>query len=278
MSHPMNCGLMIGAPRSGTTIIARVIGGHSRVKQVIEPYQTRREEKYETSDFSAFLADVGPVDAADSLMVKETFTRPENALLSLKLLASASAAGVRPLVLLVLRSPIESFLSQIEMTQTTWLEKRDFPYDPRSVWVYVRRNFIGMHRVLTQAQRYHRRVILYRRFVANPQLETRRVMAAFPYYFEPAQLELSVGTRNRGGDPSAWKATEVSGKVVVDRSAAVAKFATDFRQTKPGASLLKLHHAMNQWAGDPSAQDDFIWDELERLVRTELVRNEMYPY
>jgi hypothetical protein len=276
MSNPMNCAVLIGLPRSGTTIAARVIGGHSLVKPIIEPYQSRRREAYEVADFPTFLNDAGGTEQGVSLFIKETTTHEKNVELSLALLSSAEAAGVRPLLFLILRSPVEAYLSQVKMAQTVWDDQSGFDYSEKWVDVFAKGSLRQLRRVQIEAERYHRRVILYRRFVREAREETRRLMAAFPYPFEASQLDNMMEINGpRAGDPSAWTSKEVSEKATPDRSTQVQKFASDFGHLASAGSLLKLHEAIHAWSDDPDANDDFIWEELERLIRFELVRNGM---
>jgi hypothetical protein len=278
MDYPLNCAVMMGLPRSGTTIISRVIGGHSQVKAAIEPYHSRKQEQYEVVNFSAFLADGGGVTDGQSLMVKETTTRLENVNLSLSLLRSAVSYDVRPLALLVLRSPVEAYLSQVEAAQTKWNPRPDFNYAESWVEVFAKVALRTLHAFLIGAQRYHKRVILYRRFINQTREETRRVMAAFPYFLEPSQLDL-ISARGPGvGDPSAWKSNEITGDSVVKRMPQVQKFSSDFSGNKLARSLVKLDLAIAEWAETPDADDDEIWNELERIVRAEFVQNNMSVY
>jgi hypothetical protein len=210
-------------------------------------------------------------------LVKETTTRYENVELSLALLASAAAAGVRPLVFLILRSPIETFLSQVEMAQTKWKPKPDFDYGERWVKMYVRLTLRSLHRFVLEARRYHRRVILYPRFANKPRDETRRLMAAFPYVFEPTQLDLTT-RRSQGGDPSAWASTTISLDKASERRDEVAKFIADFGHMSFGRSLITLHNAVQRWSANQKLSDQDIWDELERMIRLERVNNQLAIY
>jgi hypothetical protein len=277
MPLPQNCVVLMGPPRSGTTILTRVVGAHSRVVPIIEPYHARREEPYTVTNIGQFSADAKRVTAASSLFVKETTSRYENVELSLALLRSAAAEGVRPLVFLILRSPIETFLSQVEMAQTKWKPKPDFNYGERWVKMYVRLTLRGLHQFVLEARRYHRRVILYPRFANKPRDETRRLMAAFPYGFEPSQLELTT-RRSQGGDPDAWASTAVSSAKASGRREEVAKFIADFGHMSFGRSLITLHNAVQRWSANPRMSDEEIWDEFERMLRLERVNNRMAIY
>jgi hypothetical protein len=173
---------------------------------------------------------------------------------------------------------VEAYLSQVEMAQTKWKPRPSFDYGEQWVDVFAKTALRELHRFLTGAQRYHRRIVLYRRFTREPRNEVRRLMAAFPYSFEPSQLDLRTKNNPAVGDPSAWASKEVSEKNASDRGVQFEKFVSDFGHLTPADTLLKLHNAIGQWSDDPYAEDGFIWDELERLIRMELVRNGMSIY
>jgi hypothetical protein len=164
------------------------------------------------------------------------------------------------------------------MAKTEWLLKPDLDYGERWVEAFTRGALRQMHHFLIGAQRYHRRVILYRRFISEPRGEGRRLMTAFPYFFETSQLDLMALSNRPIGDPTAWTSKEVSTKAAGNRDAQVQKFAVDFRHLRLAGSLLKLHYAIDRWNDDPDADDDIIWDEMERLVRMELVHNGLPIY
>jgi hypothetical protein len=277
MDYPMNCAVMMGLPRSGTTIISRVLGGHSQIKTAMEPYHSRRDDPYTVVDFDAFLKDFGNVTSNQSLMVKETTTSADNVELCLSLLRSSVSHGVRPLVLLVLRSPVEAYLSQVEAAETLWKEKPDFQYGERWIEIFAKMSLKYLHRFLIEADRYHKRVILYKRFISSSRDETRRLMAAFPYSYEPQQSEL---TQRKGmpGDPKAWQSESVSEEVGSKRTSDVKKFASDFWTNTAAQSLLRLDQAINDWSYRTNVDDDMIWADLERIVRMELLRNNMSIY
>ncbi len=269
---PLNCALMMGLPRSGTTIVTRVIARHSKVKAVVEPYHSRRHERYETVDFSQFLSDLGGTDERESLFLKETTTFSTNVSLSLALLKSAVLQGVRPLAFLVLRSPVEAYLSQVDAAKNLYKSNPDFDYGEQWIDMFVESSLRGLHQFLIQAERYHHRVVLYRRFVGDPRNETRRLLAAFPHYFEPSQIELGP-TKVLAGDPGAWKSEKIAPEATTKRAGDVEKFASDFAHHKGARSLIALDHAIKEWSENTEIDDDQIWAESERLIRMELVRN-----
>lgn len=201
---PENVITLFGMPRSGTTIISRLIGNHSRVQTIVEPYHVRRETEYCETDPAKLCVDFGvTLPANNSLLVKETATRDINVRLVGELLKRSSEAGFRSAYVFVLRSPIECFLSQKEATETLWAKPKKFGETETSIKVFWNTFRRTINTYLEFALRYHRRFVIYDRFVEHPREEIGRTMTLFGYGFEPAQLDVSSPAANFGGDPKA---------------------------------------------------------------------------
>jgi hypothetical protein len=276
MRHPLmvpeNLAVLMGLPRSGTTIISRVIGAHSKIRSVIEPYQSNRSNGYSTVDFDDFVRDHGGIDKNQSLLVKETTTRPHNVDCSLQLLANAVTRRIRPLAIVILRSPIEAYLSQVEASNELWDQTSKADHSGRRFLIsFINGSLVGLYRFIRGAARYHRRVVMYNQFIRNPQGETRRLMAAFPYLFETSQLDLQK-PQSAPGDPTALRATQISHQNSSKRKAGVEAFAANFKEVGAADALLRLHGVYTEWAQQVTIDDDLAWDETERLLRLEFSR------
>ena len=263
---------MMGLPRSGTTIVARVIGNHTRLKTVMEPYNSGLSTDFQITDVVPFCEHFGGMQGRSSLLVKETTTRDRFVTKSIALLRSCADAGVRPLSILILRSPIEAYLSQVHAAENLWEEKPNFHYGQRWVQAFTIQALRGLHAFLNATSSFDRRVINYNRFIADPAAETSRIIEAFPYDFEPGQLTLPTDKKGRPGDPKAWQSDQVEQGNFSKRDAEVAQFVADFAEDPHGRVLIMLHQVIESWTSGELLEDSTMWNEYERLMAREMER------
>lgn len=255
---------LIGLPRSGTTLIHRMMAAHSRVDGVIEPYQQRRAQNYAVTALERFLADfaIAP-DASRALAVKETTTRRVNAQHLFALLEAARGAALYTGLVIILRCPFTAYLSQIEAGRDMWKEKKLTEHSPANFQAFVQSARAGLQTVVSRAREQHFRIVTYERFCAAPRLELARLMALIPYRLEPGQLSLSTEEEQRGGDPKAWRSTKVE---LSDRSAQVAALTGALRGQPGLAFFQELRGLVQREAGQ--LPDAVVLDHLTELVLT----------
>jgi hypothetical protein len=238
-----NIVVLFGMPRSGTTIISRLIANHSRVQAVIEPYQSRRATNYSESDPLKLSQDFAlQVREASSLLVKETLTRTENIERLQRLLETSSGAGQRGAYIFVLRSPLEAFLSQVEAVKTFWAKPTNFSETDASIRSFWRIFCRSMECYLTFALRFHHRFIVYDRFKSFPREEIGRAMTLFGYPLEETQMDISAAQPDFGGDPKARRALPEA--VSADdhaRADAVARISRKFAKLEEFSAMRAMH-------------------------------------
>ncbi|WP_179214763.1 hypothetical protein [Octadecabacter ascidiaceicola] len=188
---PKSFTLLIGPPRSGTTLIANTFMSHSTVCGVHEPYQHGRANGYGTTDFADFKADHS-LDFTDTpnLALKETTTRLRNVELSLELAQNVQNSGTYTSLILILRCPFEAFLSQVEASRDHWEEKKLTDITEESVAHFFDRQRAPLRLICENARRFHFRIVSYDSFCASPETETARLMALIPVPMEPHQKDL----------------------------------------------------------------------------------------
>jgi hypothetical protein len=259
---PENVIGLFGMPRSGTTIISRLIANHSRVRTIIEPYHIRRETEYSETDPMQLCMDFGVnLSGHASLLVKETSTREANVRLIGDLLERSSKGGFRAGYIFVLRSPLECFLSQKDATETLWAKPRKFGDTEPSIrmfWSGFRR-FINVY--LDFALRYHRRFVIYDRFVVQPREEIGKLMTLFGYSFEQPQLDVSAPAADFGGDP---KARAGFAKTIAEgdrfRRAETAQISEKWARLPELRSMQRVHDYVKQAAVAPPDSETMIRD------------------
>ncbi len=199
-----NLVVLFGLPRSGTTIMSRLIANHSRVMAIIEPYQTRRATDYEQTGVDELCRDFSvEIKKGCSLLVKETTTRRQNTLLVYELMKNASTSGIRTAYIFMMRSPLESFLSQVEAAEKLWQKAPEFRNDSKSLKNYWNSFTKSMDVFFTFAFNHHGRFVFFDEFVARPTEEIGRMMGLFGYALEPGQMDVSQPAPSFGGDPKA---------------------------------------------------------------------------
>lgn len=253
---------LFGMPRSGTTIISRIIANHTRVQHIIEPYQTRRDDGYSQTDVGALCNDFNLSDVeGKSLLIKETMTRAQNIALLRELLYRASDAGYRGAYVFVLRSPLECFISQVEATETLWARKTGFGWTERSIRMFWKSFQESMAHYLEFAFRFHRRFVVYDRFVDNPATEITRAMGLLGYPMEKSQLDLSVPVPEFGGDPKARMAfSDVVASGDHFRTDSVGRLHEEFSSVREFEQLHAMHEYVKRAALEEPRSQDIIRD------------------
>jgi hypothetical protein len=267
---------LMGLPRSGTTLLTRHIGAHSRIAVVMEPYQRRRRIGYTQTQLQELCTDFKvEVPSAGGILIKETGTRSVNIDLVLKTLGSAAEQGHPTGIILMLRSPIEAYYSQIEAFQTYWKDR--FRVDDKGnaaarfgdhedsvarFWMEARRSFQFLHR---EIYRFPFRISFFHRFLADPKHELSRLMAFFPVELEASQFDAESARKKglRGGDPKAWdRSKAVSPSSVTDRSGKFEEFRTRFANHPAGSQMLRIHHCITKLQRAALFDDDEICARL----------------
>lgn len=210
--------LLIGPPRSGTTLIANAVMAHSTVTGVMEPYQRGRNSGMENTDAATFLADFR--SPGRNIVVKETCTRTRNAELSFELLQGARRIGLYTALVVILRCPFTAYLSQTEASRRYWSEKKLVDVSEETFIAWARMVRSGLRKICENAGAQHVRVVSYERFTSHLESELARIMAVIPEPLEARQLTLAPADGVEGrADP---KVIEKAGQIVVsDRQADV---------------------------------------------------------
>ncbi len=225
--HPKSFTLLIGPPRSGTTLIANTFMSHPEVSGVIEPFQRSRKETAVSPDLDNFLkknlGDTGALQRRPNLAVKETTTRIQNVEMSFELIESAAAQSIYTGLVIILRCPFQSFLSQVEASTKLWNEKKLTAATTETFNNWIAGQARSLRLLTDRARAHHYRLISYEAFCNSPKAETARLMALVPLRLHPDQLQYSAPKSvQSGGDP---KTKQKAGKIeVTDRSAVVEAF------------------------------------------------------
>jgi hypothetical protein len=266
-THADSFCLLIGPPRSGTTLISNAFFSHPKVSGVIEPFQKRRHSSEGKTEISIFIEENG-TDTSDlsmrpNLAVKETTTRIANADLSFQLMKNFADADIYTCLIIILRCPFASFLSQVEASSKLWKEKKltEASSENFSKWVLGQQQALKF--ITDRARAQHFRLVSYEAFCKNSRVELARLMALVPLHLDDKQFEFAPphGVQ-RGGDP---KTLEKSGRIeVMDRS----NLISDFMDRVRAAPGFKLAHSLKSCVDDSICiePDNVALDRLSRIV------------
>ncbi|MEM9009990.1 MAG: sulfotransferase [Pseudomonadota bacterium] len=234
MDDPYALIALIGLPRSGTTLTARMIAAHSKVDGIVEPYHVRRGDNYREDDVHALAQsfDITPKPAR-AIFVKETTTRVANVDATLDLLHKARQQGVPTGLIVLLRSPFECYLSQVEASQKMWKQKSMTSISDETFARFARASLDGMQQIARRGRGHRLRFVSYPALCADPTNELSRLMGIFPMRFEPTQIALEP-TKSAGGDPKAYAKQRIE---LSDRSADVEALLDDL---SPGPDVAKM--------------------------------------
>lgn len=265
-SSPRSFILLIGPPRSGTTLIANTFMSHSTVSGVMEPYQRRRKrDDTGSTDLDAFVTEnkVTSLATRPHLAVKETTTRLANVDLSLDLMQAAAARDIYTGLVLILRCPFSAYLSQVEASKEMWGEKKLIEASKQTFRRWARGQKESLKKLTDHARAQHYRIIGYEAFCANPGPEMARLMALIPERLESGQMSFTPpDSVIAGGDP---KTREKSGKIELsdraDRIAALDDKVGPCPERKFLRDLRKI--VLDSACKDP---DRVTLDHLSRLL------------
>ena len=202
-SLPDSFTLIIGPPRSGTTLIGNCFMSHSTVSGILEPYHQRRREPYEVTDMNTLLNNYG-IDCKKkpNFAIKETTTRKENIRLALQAAANAQDQGICTGLIIVLRCPFETYLSQVEAARIFWKTKNFIEVSKQTIVSYFLNQRAILRELCHQARRFHYRFVSYDFFCEYPETELARLMALIPTSLEMHQLNAKQSKSTAGyGDP-----------------------------------------------------------------------------
>lgn len=263
---PQSFILLIGPPRSGTTLIANTFMSHSKVSGVMEPYQRRRKrDDTGTTDLDGFIAENRVRNLANRphLAMKETTTRLANIDLSLGLMQSAASQGIYTGVVMILRCPFSAFLSQVEASSEMWGEKKLTDASKQTFRRWARGQKETLKKLTDHVRSQHYRIISYEAFCADPGPEMARLMGLIPERLEPAQMNFTPpDSVIAGGDP---KTREKSGKIELSDRADRIKALGDMVGPCPERKFMQelRNITINSACIDP---DRVTLDHLSRLL------------
>lgn len=221
MSHNWTRLIAIAAlPRSGTTVTAALLGAHSRVHAVFEPWNGHQQvidpaASMPWTDFlTSFVPD--PPEGRDVLLVKETSTLDPFLDRMDELLATTPPEVARELVVLV-RNPFHIFLSLVQ-ARRDWWGAPETQADAETFMRWARRSRRNLKRLGTLARTHDALVVPYEKLTSKPQAP-RFLSRTLGLRFEDEQLafDQTVDKKTIRGDIGLSKAPRPLSDASTDR-------------------------------------------------------------
>ena len=260
LKTPYSLVALVGLPRSGTTLVHRILATHSLVDGIVEPYQSRRETEYSETQVTRLCADFDINPSTDrALLVKETTTRASNLELIFELLENARNEGIYTALIVLFRSPFEAYLSQVEASRTLWKKKTMMEVDDQSFAQFATMTLNSLEVIARHGRAQHYRLVSYRKFCADLECEIARLMGVFPLRYEPAQATIHTQSP-QGGDPKAYLKDRV---IHSDRSMEVKKLLGELTET-PLRRRMEMYQEFCNQVETMSDKDGI--DRLSELV------------
>lgn len=242
---------VVGMHRSGTTLIERVLGGHSQVRDAGETYAFAEEMKLATNQANSLVLDAALVDAAAGVdyaqvaagyAARAGWLAQGKAFFTEKLPSNFLHAGfiAKALpdakIIHLARNPMDTAFSNL---RTLFSEAAPYSYDQAELADYIAES----HRLMTWWQEVlgdRLLVVDYARLVADFDTEVRRIAAFCGLPFEPAMLDVGRG----GGAVTTASAVQLRAGLRKDRGAAWLPYAEPLT---PLRTALQAQHLLPDW-------------------------------
>ena len=192
---------LVGLPRSGTTLLCSILGVHSEVEAVYEPYNANKNRTLPPHiGIDRFFTEFPTaMHAKEILLVKETGTQLAFLDRTAELLRSVAPPIERDLILL-LRNPFHAFLSMLEARKKWWGGIHEVSADVFQSW--ARNNLTALARLLQMGLTFNALVVSYERLVKEKEQVVPALMRQLGLEFEDRQLDFEkyVDKRQVRGD------------------------------------------------------------------------------
>jgi Sulfotransferase family len=194
---------LLALPRSGTTLVSSIMGAHSRIKSVYEPWNDKKRVSLPDDIPIGDFLNVFSVDMASKsiLFLKETATHIDYIDKVLDLLRSVPIAIQTNLVYL-LRNPLHVFLSEFEARKTWWGEN-DLELTLEVFDRWAERTLTSLRRMFRAGAELNPLLVSYEALVTDKETIVKRLTERLGIRFEAAQLnfEKTVHKLDVRGDP-----------------------------------------------------------------------------
>lgn len=240
---------LVALPRSGTTVTTAVLGAHSDVYEVYEPWNASKEtlDAGEPMSYAEFVDRFAPPLADRStLLVKETITSARYVDRLVQVLSEAPPTVDKTMILL-LRNPFHVFLSECE-ARRRWWGATDLVVDLATFQRWANRTLQNYRRLAAAAEAFDALCVSYEALVAEPEVTTRlmQMLGLTPEdrrddYFAHIDLGRVRGDRNVSDDAQA-----LHGRSVESRQGEFEAIRPVVRQAPQFVAIRQIAHQISK--------------------------------
>jgi SAM-dependent methyltransferase len=249
---------LVGLARSGTTLLSSILGVHSAIAAVYEPFNANKKRALPPrigigEFFDAFPT---PMQGKEILLVKETGT--EIAFLDrvAELLRSAAPPVGTDLILL-LRNPLHAYLSMLEAHKRWWGGAHEITAETFRAW--ARHNLLALARLLDMGREFNALIVSYEALVAAKERLVPEIMRQLGPEFEERQLsfEKYVDKRQVRGDITIATAPfAISNERVVQRGEELTAVRQHLAETPAYSRVSEIADLISTFANTGIARFD----------------------
>jgi SAM-dependent methyltransferase len=264
---------LLGIARSGTTLLCSILGVHSRIEAVYEPFNANKDRELPPRlGINRFFAEFPTrMGGKEVLLVKETGTQIAFLDRTAQLLRSIEPPiGVDLIVLL--RNPLHTYLSMLDAQKKWWGGNHEISVASFQSWAH--HNLAALARLLQMAREFNALIVSYESLVRDKERLVPSLMGQLGLEFEDRQLsfEQHVDRRQVRGDITIATAPfPVSDEGVQERAVQLAKVvdrigqAPHYRRVTQVTELIASFEEMGiARFGTPAAQR--VTEPLRELI------------
>jgi hypothetical protein len=235
---------LVALPRSGTTVVTSVLGVHSRVKSVYEPWNAAKEKINPANrmTFDEFMTTFNiNVGKKTIMLVKETATQISFLERLNELLLTAPHKCDRELIVL-LRNPFHIFLSEIQARREWWGEP-NLIVTTEIFDAWAHRTLGAMRKLIDMAKSFNAMLLSYEAISRSP-MEISRVMEELGLEVEAAQYEFErhVDVKLVRGDKGlAARPRPLTDSSVSSRETEVNGILGEISDARSFSTIMRLH-------------------------------------
>jgi ubiquinone/menaquinone biosynthesis C-methylase UbiE len=269
---------LLALPRSGTTLLSSILGVHSNIRSVYEPWNANKKvEVRELITINTFFH-VFPTAMEDktTLLVKETASKIEYLDKVAELLRSVDVPIERSMITL-LRNPLHVFLSEVEGRKTWWGESNlEHTIDVFDAW--AARTIASIKRLLRLGGEFSTILVSYEALVTRKRETIQSLMNFLELPFEEEQLRFESYVKRsevRGDINIATDPKEISTFSLERRTQETSKLETILGQSKHATLIMAIGDACKKLETEsslrihsPTAQEIItpLWELLNANV------------
>lgn len=200
---------VLGMPRSGTSLLFRELALDSSTYGIMEPYQQRRDNNYGVTELNTLIEDSSMTFTNEEcVLVKETTTRIENVRLLNALLFDSANHGRHCTSIVILRSPFETFLSQVNASQKYWKQKKMVDASEVNFNQFFTTSMKALNLHLRAISNFSLRVTTYNRLTQFSDSEISRLIASQGRPYKKIQKQTA-----KGGDPKLTETKSIKSEL-----------------------------------------------------------------